>query len=214
MFSDEEIQCAVETFRQRYNWFRKSLAEGKIKPQDKSSYEEKMKALSGLLEKFSEFERNQIKSTKTNQSSGSSGTDQQQSKGGKPISDVEVLLVDDDSCSREILKTLLEELGLEKIHEEEQGEKGLNALHKEGSRYDLVLCDWNMPGMTGLELLKTIRTEERFKSLPFIMVTGVGDVQNIQEAIQSGVSDYVVKPIDIAVLETKIEKIVNGLRPS
>lgn len=209
MFSDDEIKCAVETFRQRYSWYRKSLAEGKVKPQDKASHEEKMQLLNSLLEKFSNMEA--VDAASNSHAAANSPTGNGMLVGSKPVGEIEVLLVDDDSCSREILKTLLEELGMEKIHEEEQGEQGLKALQESGEHYDLVLCDWNMPGMTGLDLLKTIRADEKFKSLPFIMVTGVGDVQNIQEAIQSGVSDYVVKPIDIAVLESKIEKIVAKL---
>ena len=116
-----------------------------------------------------------------------------------------ILIVDDFSTMRRIIKNLLNDLGYTNTAEADDGTTALTALGQ-GS-FDFVVTDWNMPGMTGIELLKAIRADERFKTLPVLMVTAEAKREQIIEAAQAGVNGYVVKPFTAIALKDKIEKI-------
>lgn len=118
---------------------------------------------------------------------------------------MKILIVDDFSTMRRIIKNLLRDLGFTNTDEADDGLTGLPMLQK-GS-YDFLVTDWNMPGMTGLDLLKAVRADERLKTLPILMVTAEAKREQIIEAAQAGVSGYVVKPFTAATLKEKIEKI-------
>ena len=115
------------------------------------------------------------------------------------------LIVDDFSTMRRIVRNLLKELGFTNVDEAEDGVVALNKL--KGSNFEFVVSDWNMPNMTGLELLKAIRADASLKHLPVLMVTAEAKKENIIEAAQSGASGYVVKPFTAATLEEKLNKI-------
>lgn len=116
------------------------------------------------------------------------------------------LVVDDFSTMRRIVKNLLKELGFANVMEAEDGVDGLHKLRSEGD-FDFVVTDWNMPNMTGIELLKTIRTDPALKHLPVLMVTAEAKRENIIEAAQAGASGYVVKPFTANTLDEKLKKI-------
>jgi two-component system chemotaxis response regulator CheY len=107
---------------------------------------------------------------------------------------------------RKIVKTVLKQLGYSNITEAEDGAEGLQILKTNGS-IQFVVSDWNMPNMTGIELLKEVRSNPKLKHLPFLMVTAEADKENIVEAVKSGVSNYIVKPFNAATMKEKIEKI-------
>lgn len=117
----------------------------------------------------------------------------------------QIIIIDDDFNARDILKENLENLGYTRIELAEDGEQGLKKLLK--NPVDAVLCDWKMPKLNGLDLLKKVRTSEKLKSLPFIMITSVGEAEDIKLAIQNKVTDYIVKPIDVDVLQEKLQRI-------
>jgi len=106
---------------------------------------------------------------------------------------------------RRIVKNLLKQLGFENIDEAENGEDALRKL-KSGD-YGLVVSDWNMPVMEGLELLKHIRNDPQLKDIPFLMVTAEAEKEKVIEAIKAGVDNYIVKPFTGEVLKEKLEKI-------
>jgi len=124
--------------------------------------------------------------------------------------DLKILVVDDFPTMRRIVKTLLKSLGFREMHEAEDGEKAYALMKAEGN-FELIVSDWNMPNMTGLELLKTIRADEKFKHLPFLMVTAEAEKENIIEAVKSGVSNYVVKPFTGQTLKEKLEKVEQNM---
>ena len=127
---------------------------------------------------------------------------------GKP--DMKILVVDDFPTMRRIVKTLLRQLGYTNIIEAEDGELAYKML-KSTPDIEFIVSDWNMPNMTGLELLKTVRADEKFKHLPFLMVTAEAEKENIIEAVKSGVSNYVVKPFTAATLKEKMAKVFQTL---
>ncbi|MBI1398483.1 MAG: chemotaxis protein CheY [Betaproteobacteria bacterium] len=116
------------------------------------------------------------------------------------------LVVDDFSTMRRIIRNLLKELGYTNVDEAEDGVAGLAKLR--GGGFEFVVSDWNMPNMTGIDMLRAIRSDAQLKHLPVLMVTAEARKENIIEAAQAGASGYVVKPFTAATLEEKINKIM------
>ncbi len=118
---------------------------------------------------------------------------------------MKVLCVDDFATMRRILKNILKQLGFKNILEADDGLTALEVMKSE--EIDLIISDWNMPKMNGLDLLKTARGMEQYKKVPFLMVTAEAQKQNVIEAVSAGVSNYVVKPFTAEAIEEKLEKI-------
>jgi len=121
--------------------------------------------------------------------------------------DIKVLVVDDFSTMRRIVKNILRQLGFNNIVEADDGTTGLGVLQKE--KIDLIISDWNMPKMTGLDLLKAVKSDDALKDIPFLMVTAEAQQENIIEAVKAGVSNYIVKPFTAETLGKKIEQVFN-----
>jgi len=119
---------------------------------------------------------------------------------------IKVLIVDDFATMRRILKNILKQLGFKNLLEADDGTTALDALEK--NDIDLVISDWNMPKMTGLELLKSVRASKKYAKIPFLMVTAEAQKQNVIEAVQAGVSNYVVKPFTAEAISDKLKKIL------
>ena len=124
-------------------------------------------------------------------------------------SSLRFLVVDDFSTMRRIVRNLLKELGYTNAEEAEDGAAALARLKAE--KFDFVVSDWNMPNMTGIELLKRIRAEPTLKSLPVLMITAEARKENIIEAAHAGASGYIVKPFTAATLDEKLTKIFKVL---
>lgn len=120
------------------------------------------------------------------------------------------LVVDDFSTMRRIVRNLLKELGFTNVQEAEDGVDALNKLR--GENFDFVVSDWNMPNMTGIDLLRNIRSDAALKHLPVLMVTAEAKKENIIEAAQAGASGYVVKPFTAATLDEKLKKIFEKMQ--
>ncbi|MES3006140.1 MAG: chemotaxis response regulator CheY [Pseudomonadota bacterium] len=118
---------------------------------------------------------------------------------------MKILIVDDFSTMRRIIKNLLRDLGFTNTSEADDGNSALPMLQH--GDYDFLVTDWNMPGMTGIDLLRACRADDRLKSLPVLMVTAEAKRDQIIAAAQAGVNGYVVKPFTAAALQEKIEKI-------
>ena len=119
--------------------------------------------------------------------------------------DMQILVVDDFSTMRRIVKNILRQLGFNNIIEADDGTTAMAKLNSE--KIDFVITDWNMPKMTGMELLKEIRADERLKNIPVLMVTAEALQENIIAAVKAGVNNYIVKPFDAKTLSDKINKI-------
>jgi two-component system chemotaxis response regulator CheY len=118
---------------------------------------------------------------------------------------MKILVVDDFATMRRIVKNVLKQIGFTKIVEADDGSTALAVLQKD--KIDLIVSDWNMPKVTGLELLKTVRSDESMKAIPFLMVTAEAQKDYVIQAVQAGVSNYVVKPFTAEALKEKLEKI-------
>jgi len=122
---------------------------------------------------------------------------------------MKILIVDDFSTMRRIIKNLLRDLGFTNTSEADDGKTALPLL--QSGSFDFLVTDWNMPGMTGIELLKAVRADERLGKMPVLMVTAEAKRDQIVEAAQAGVNGYVVKPFTAAALSEKINKIFERL---
>ena len=118
---------------------------------------------------------------------------------------MKILIVDDFSTMRRIIKNLLRDLGFTNTQEADDGSTALPMLRS--GDFDFLVTDWNMPGMTGIDLLKAVRADDSLSHLTVLMVTAEAKKEQIVEAAQAGVNGYVVKPFTAQVLKEKIEKI-------
>ena len=117
---------------------------------------------------------------------------------------MKVLVVDDFATMRRIVKNILNQIGFKNIIEADDGSSALEVLKKD--KVDLIMSDWNMPKVTGLELLKAVRSDESMKDMPFLMVTAEGQNDSLVQTVQAGVSDYIVKPFTADTVKEKLEK--------
>lgn len=121
-----------------------------------------------------------------------------------------ILVVDDMSTMRKIIIKMLTQMGCEDITEADDGAPAWELLQKAdsaGEPFEFVLSDWNMPGLSGLSLVKKMRRDERFHKTPFLMITAEGDQGNVIAAVKAGVSNFIVKPFNMETLTDKIGKI-------
>ncbi len=123
---------------------------------------------------------------------------------------IKILIVDDFSTMRRIIKNLLRDLGYNNVQEADDGNTALPML--KSGKFDFLITDWNMPGMTGIELLKTVRADPELAKLPVLMVTAEQKREQIIEAAQAGVNGYIVKPFTAQTLKEKIEKIFERIQ--
>ncbi|MDE0724281.1 MAG: response regulator [Alphaproteobacteria bacterium] len=117
-----------------------------------------------------------------------------------------ILVVDDFQTMRRIVMNLMRQLGFSNMVEAADGQLAWEVL--ENDKIDLIVSDWNMPNMTGMEFLKKVRASEEYKHIPFIMVTAEGKKENVIAAVQAGVNNYIVKPFNAATLKEKLKRVI------
>ncbi len=122
---------------------------------------------------------------------------------------MKILIVDDFSTMRRIIKNLLRDLGFNNTAEADDGVTALPML--QSGNFDFLVTDWNMPNMTGIQLLEAVRADTKLQKLPVLMVTAEAKRDQIIMAAQAGVNGYIVKPFTAATLKEKIEKIFERL---
>jgi two-component system, chemotaxis family, chemotaxis protein CheY len=119
-----------------------------------------------------------------------------------------VLVVDDYKTMIRIIRNLLKQLGFANVDEASDGTSALNMMREK--EYGLIISDWNMEPMTGYELLREVRADDRLSRTPFIMVTAESKTDNVIAAKKAGVNNYIVKPFNAATLKSKIDAIFGG----
>lgn len=126
--------------------------------------------------------------------------------------DMKILVVDDMATMRKIIKNMLGQIGFTSITEADDGTTAWTKIEQAaeaGEPYQFIVSDWNMPQMSGLELLKKLRSADQYKALPFLMITAEAEQGNVVIAVKAGVSNFIVKPFSAQVLKEKIDKIFN-----
>ena len=125
-----------------------------------------------------------------------------------PDQNMTILTVDDFSTMRRIIRNILRQIGYNNIVEADDGSAALKVL--ESQDVDFVISDWNMPNMSGLELLKAVRANDKLQKIPVLLVTAEALKENVVEAVKAGVNGYIVKPFTAEVLKDKIDSIFNN----
>ena len=120
-----------------------------------------------------------------------------------------VLIVDDYKTMLRIIRNLLKQIGFNNVEEASDGSEALSKLRMKN--FGLVISDWNMEPMTGLQLLQEVRADTKLKTIPFIMITAESKTENVVAAKQAGVSNYIVKPFNAETLQGKIEKVLGNV---
>lgn len=118
---------------------------------------------------------------------------------------MKILIVDDFSTMRRIIRNILKQIGYSDIHDAEDGTQAITKL--KADRFDFVISDWNMPNMSGLDLLKAIRTDADLKDTKFLMVTAEAMQENVIAAVQAGVNNYILKPFTAETMKERIDRI-------
>jgi two-component system chemotaxis response regulator CheY len=121
---------------------------------------------------------------------------------------INILIVDDYKTMLRIIRSLLNQIGFNNVDEEVNGEAALAKLKEK--KYELIISDWNMEPMTGLELLKNIRADEELRNIPFIMITAESKTENVIAAKQAGVNNYIVKPFNAETLKAKLVSVLGA----
>ena len=124
---------------------------------------------------------------------------------GTPLSELQVLVVDDQANALNLIKDMLKSMGVQAVHTAADAATALELLNERKDMVDVVLCDWSMPQMSGLELLKEVRKSHR--DLPFVMVTGTADPSSVLAAKDGGVSGYIRKPFSSEELRKKMNTV-------
>lgn len=125
--------------------------------------------------------------------------------------DVRILIADDHELTRDMVKSIVRSLGLWNLAVAENGAAAIRLIREGG--IDLVICDWNMPGTTGLEVLQAVRADPKAAKIPFLMLTGEAYRKNVVEAAAAGVTAYISKPFTAAMLTEKIVLALGGEPP-
>ena len=190
MFTKSEIMVVAKTLNQRRDWLVKNIGNPEfaaVKPQNEQTLELIESALAKLAQLNTSTPDTPSKPVKI------SATDKRAQMEPKKIN---VLVVDDDELIASLMKTLLQAAGITQVDIAVDGLKAISMLYDANPVYDLVLCDWNMPIKNGLDVHNAMRAAERYMETCFILVTAVTEAKQIRAAIEEGVDDYIVKPIE------------------
>lgn len=207
MFTKPEVQLIAKTLSQRREWLTKNLNNPEFEA-TKIQNQQTLDLLESSLTKLSQlYKPTQVPvaivsapPTKT------ARVPIAQRRAQMPPEDIKVLVVDDDELIGSIMQTLLHALGIQQIDTANDGLKAISMLYDANPVYDLVLCDWNMPIKSGLDVHNAMRAAERYTDTCFMLVTAVTEAKQIRAAIEEGVDDYIVKPIEEQKITKKIQR--------
>jgi two-component system chemotaxis response regulator CheY len=215
MFSKHELQVIGQTLIQRRDWLTKNMHKpelANVKTQNERALqiiESALLKITTSLRPPSDTSTNDVVREGVNHyisqplisPSRQTALDRRQNLAAE---DVRVLVVDDDQLICDLLTAYLSAIGITHIDTANDGMKGINMMFNANPIYDLVLCDWNMPAKSGIDVHNAMRAAERYHHAIFMLVTAVTEASQIRNAIQEGVDDYVVKPIEQDKLIKKI----------
>ena len=208
MFSKPEAQLIAKTLTQRRDWLVKNIdnpEHSATKEQNQKTLELIESSLAKLLQLFKPAQTS-VDIIFAPQQTKPNKTPIAQKRAQMQPAEVRVLVVDDDELIASMMQALLNSIGIQKVHIANDGLKAISMLYDANPVYDLVLCDWNMPIKSGLDVHNAMRAAERYMDTCFMLVTAVTEAKQIRAAIEEGVDDYVVKPIEEEKIVKKIQR--------
>lgn len=207
MFTKPEAQLIARTLTQRRDWLLKNMNNPELaasKPQNQQTLELIDSSLSKLMQLYKPIQAPvEIKSTPPAKPARMTVA---QKRALMTPAEIRVLVVDDDALIASMMQALIKSLGVQFVDVAEDGLKAISMLYDANPVYDLVLCDWNMPIKSGLDVHNAMRAAERYIETCFMLVTAVTEAKQIRAAIEEGVDDYAVKPIEEEKIIKKIQR--------
>jgi two-component system chemotaxis response regulator CheY len=197
MLNPNELKLVLKTLSARRAWLSKRIEEEESEAAKAESMTT-LKLLDSAMQKLSGKAPPSVKPAKP------SKLQIPLAERGLTIANAKILIADDDEASAELMVTTVGSMGAKNIDVGSDGIQAFDKIKSAESPYDIILCDWDMPELTGLEVHQKAKASNTLRGAYFCMVTGVSDAKMIRAAIQQGVSDYIVKPIDATVLEGKL----------
>lgn len=194
MLTPSELKVVLSTLSTRKSWLVKKLEEG-----PNTEFESTLGLIESAIQKLAP----KSASTPPKPSVKTASIEPLASR-GRTLETARVLVADDDKESSTLLISTLAAMGMKFLDLGEDGVQAFDKIKRAETPYDIILCDWDMPLLSGIEVHQKATASNTLKGAYFCMVTSVSDGQKIRSAIQQGVSDYIVKPIDAAVLESKL----------
>lgn len=214
MFSKQELQVMGQTLIQRRDWLNKNISRPDMAA-NKVQNERTLQIIESALVKITAqlraaSDKTQADETVNHYISQPSISPTRQAAIDRRLNlepeDIRVLVVDDDQLICDLLDVYLRNEGIVQIDTASDGMKGINMMFNANPIYDLILCDWNMPTKSGLDVHNAMRAAERYQHAIFMLVTAVAEASQIRSAIEEGVDDYVIKPIEQEKLFKKIAR--------
>lgn len=213
MFNKQELQVISQTLIQKRDWMNKNIDNPEAAG-NKAQLEKSLEVIEGIIQKINGQLRTNYDSaepqTINHYISAKVTSPIRQAAFGRrqqlTAAQIRVLVVDDDQLMCELINAYLRTAGITQIDYANDGLKGIGMMYDANPIYDLVLCDWNMPTKSGIDVHNAMRAAERYMGTVFMLVTAVSDAKQIRSAIDDGVDDYVVKPIEQEKLIKKINR--------
>ncbi|NKB31906.1 MAG: response regulator [Pseudomonadales bacterium] len=201
--SKEETKVTLEALGQRYKNLRTRPQRASNSSSERADYESTIKLINITIKKILAYKEEQFPEEELESVEEIENPESDENQ--RDYSEFRLLLVDDDVGDRGKVRSVLKEQGFEIFDEADDGHNAIAQIKEKAKPYDLVLCDLNMPTISGLDVLKLVRQEEKFSSMPFIMLSKKGNKKQFEEAVQAGVNGYIVKPITAENLLPKID---------
>lgn len=194
MLTPQENKLVLSTLSKRRAWLQKTLDDGDIDDKARNEHSEMLKLLESAMSKVASFV----------------GKPAPGSRKSLTLQTSRLLIADDNTSSAEVLVSMLEEFGIKDVDVAKDGRQAFDKIKNAQDPYDIILCDWDMPELSGLEVHEKAKASNTLRGAHFCMVTGVSEAKKIREAIQQGVNDYIVKPIDADTLLAKIKATIDA----
>lgn len=204
--NEAEIQVCLEAAGKRYKWLRSTLMDASRSAQEKAKWEENIVNLDSAIKKLLSYQREQFPEATLD--AEEELLESETSEEAIDYSPFSALIVEDQAAERLQLVQLLSDHGFIKLEQADDGHTAIAIIKERVTPFDVILCDLNMPTITGLDLLKLIRKEERYAELPFILLSEKGKKEQLQEAMDAGVTGYIVKPVSDQNLLPKLARIL------
>lgn len=213
MFNKQELQLMGKTLMQRREWLMKNLDNPEMAAARQQN-QQAIQLLDTILGKLSKQLQSSAETTETREQSTSvnhyitqkSASPAQARRQQLMPDQIKVMVVDDDNLLLELLTAILNSAGITKIEVADNGMKAVTMMYETNPVYDLVLCDWHMPEKNGIDVHTAMRASERYHATIFMLVTAVTEAKLIRDAIDQGVDDYVVKPLEQEKMLKKIAR--------
>ncbi|WP_096087729.1 response regulator [Agaribacterium haliotis] len=207
MLSAQESKLVISTLTQRRAWLRKTLEDSKLDADVREEHKNTLNLLESAMKKLASLSSS---SPASSDKAGSPKAGPAAKRKNLSMDNVLVLVAEDEPDSQALLQGLLEDIGVKHIVVASDGREAFDQIKTTEDAFDFIFCDWDMPELSGMELYKKAKASNTLRGAHFCMVTGVSEAKKIRQAIQSGVNDYVVKPVDGQTLENKMKATIDA----